>query len=774
MSEQKLRIGWCVPTLAPEVASVRYRALMPMYALQHAGHECMVFTPAHAPDLTAMDVIVFVKNFQPECLVLAAAARRAGVLVALDLCDNIFVPGYGQRGRIRPADHFRAMTRLADVVVATTQCLAAAIRDACPEAGLLTIVPDGIETVASRSHGETVVDSAARRAGGAEGLARRIRRYFARPDCLHPRAFLDAVHATIRLLADRWKPAHGGKSSSVPDAPRRVPATAQERRVLLWFGNHGAKHASFGMLDLLPLRAELEAIAAQWPVELVVISNSKDKFDRHIADFGLPTRYVEWTPEAVDEWLERADVVLVPNSLDAFSRCKSANRTVLALSRGVPVVATWMPALAPLKDVILTGGFGQGISRYLAEPGLANEHVRTAGPILQAEYGAGAIAAAWQDSLLQASKRAAPDPTAVADLVVAVNLMQDIDLAEPIIRAARACGWRVVVWASLSLIKKSPRAVSRLNSVDAPLVVLADNEPCALDFPDGIKALLCITETSLRPHRFTRLLVERAASAGVTTATVQHGIENVGLTYGDAMQPVSQVDIASQRIYLWGSIETLDADVNAATRERCIPTGCPKPALPAGALSLPPLPPAERIIGVFENLHWHRYDDTYREEFLAALSASAERFPSVVFLIKPHHAGMWLTSRFKGVLPQGENIVIADPSDPVWEPLTATDILPALSAVVSTPSTVVLDAARAGLPVATVAGMLDLPRYEPLPMLRTVGDWLSFIEASGDETRTATLVSRGKRFIERTVVEGDAAMRIVHDLLGHGRPGSSR
>ena len=40
---------------------------------------------------------------------------------------------------------------------------------------------------------------------------------------------------------------------------------------ILWFGHHGAPYASFGMLDLINIRVELEAIALEFPVELVVV-----------------------------------------------------------------------------------------------------------------------------------------------------------------------------------------------------------------------------------------------------------------------------------------------------------------------------------------------------------------------------------------------------------------------------------------------------------------------------------------------------------------------
>ena len=55
-----------------------------------------------------------------------------------------------------------------------------------------------------------------------------------------------------------------------------------------------------------------------------------------------------------------------------------------------------------------------------------------------------------------------------------------------------------------------------------------------------------------------------------------------------------------------------------------------------------------------------------------------------------------------------------------------------LDAVITTPSTVAVDAARAGRPVAVIGNDLLLPMYEPLPILREVDDWAYFLENLGD------------------------------------------
>jgi hypothetical protein len=298
-----------------------------------------------------------------------------------------------------------------------------------------------------------------------------------------------------------------------------------------------------------------------------------------------------------------------------------------------------------------------------------------------------------------------------------------------------------------------------------PYRVLPDDLPTgSFSFPAGARALLTATETNLGPHRFTRKLSELALAHGLSVATLQHGFENVGLTYEDAEHPIDRVSIRAQRIYIWGGLETLHPRLDASVRERCIPVGCPKPAAMAPADLDHLLPLGRPVVGVFENLHWQRYDDAYRQAFLDAVRLMADRFPQVTFLVKPHHAGVWLTHRYDGERPVAFNLLIADPQSPAWEHYTASALLGHMTAVITSPSTVALDAARQGLPVAVFAGGLDLSNYRPLPLLNAPGDWLAFVSAALDGNQRISLTRAAAGFVARVLVEGDGAQRIAADL----------
>lgn len=171
------------------------------------------------------------------------------------------------------------------------------------------------------------------------------------------------------------------------------------------------------------------------------------------------------------------------------------------------------------------------------------------------------------------------------------------------------------------------------------------------------------------------------------------------------------------------------------------------------------------IVGVFENLHWHRYSDEYRKFFIDGVQRVVAAFPEVTFLIKPHHAGLWLTNMHTGLKPNAPNLIIADPQSPDWEPFTASQLLGHLHAVITTPSTVAVDAARIGLPTAVVAHALRLDNYAPLFSICAEDAWLDFVRAVKDATSRFRLIESSRKFVRDVLVADDAAKCIVDDMI---------
>jgi hypothetical protein len=417
-----------------------------------------------------------------------------------------------------------------------------------------------------------------------------------------------------------------------------------------------------------------------------------------------------------------------------------------------------------MAPYIHTGGALDGLRNYLGDREFGRRDANSAYALAQVAFGQKTIAHAWLEVLWRPnSNQRSQEP---AEYIVALNLIQDLDLALPVLKAWACAGVTLQAWCSAALIRKSPRVLATLLECDIPYRVLPDELTAgSFQFLPSNKALLTVAETNLGPHRFTRKLTELALAHKLTVATLQHGFENVGLTYEDAVHSIDRVTIKAQRIYIWGGLETLHPRLNDNVRARCISVGCTKPATTEPADLAELLPMGQPVIGIFENLHWHRYDDTYRHAFLEAVGQLVKSFPQVTFLVKPHHAGLWLTHRYEGQRPAASNLVIADPQKSPWENHTASGLLGNMTAVITTPSTVALDAARYSLPVAVFAGGLDLSNYQPLPLLQALADWQAFVNAALDLEQRTRLKDASASFVERVLVDGDGAQRIAADLI---------
>ncbi len=803
-NESRLVVGWKVSSLSPNTTSVRYRALLPMFALEDTGAQCRLFSDGNLNNLHGLDVLVIVKSFTADDICLAQEAEARGIPVVFDLCDNIFIDGYSKADG-RPRAIFLSIANYATAIVTTTEPLADEIRRHVGARVPVHIVPDGIATeplieagrrrlIAARPIAS--IDRLRKLTGLAHKLIRKLellrsaafsglirilagrcrkflnwrywtKKTYRRYDALRIRWLGQSMRTQtiasdeISALIRRTIPA-----DTVFESRGAIPAGGRVRRIL-WFGNHGVPHAHFGMLDLLEIREALEGIATEFAVELVVISNNLEKYRHYILPLAIPSRYVEWTVGAMAQHLSEADVVVIPNTRDPFSICKSANRSVLALLNGTPVVATRTPALMPLSECCELDDFQTGLRRYLANPEHARRHVERGQKLIGELFGQPTIGGAWLGILEMAANAPPRSKEDSAEFIVALNLIQDLDLAVPILRAAQRRSLSVEAWCSLALLIKSPRVKTTLDSLSIRWRVLPEqlDKLQIANLFCKVKALLTVSETNLDPHRFTHNLTKVARKAGIVTGTMQHGFENVGLSYSDDLQVIAKINFAADRIYIWGPLQTLHPDIPSQTRVKCLPIGCTKPAHSI-SVNLSGLLPAEGIIvGVFENLHWNRYTDDYRRFFLDGVQRLATSFPHITFLVKPHHAGVWLTSRHTGDRPDAPNLIIADPQDPAWEPFTATQLLGHLHAVITSPSTVVLDAARIGLPVAVVAHTINCDNYTPLFRIKTADAWQNFIGAASEPATRTQLIEYNGKFINRVLIHGNAAETIIDDMV---------
>lgn len=790
--DKSLAIGWCVSTLSLDVASIRYRAILPAVALEAEGHRCEIFEHSNPPALETLDVLVVVKDFSIEAFGLMQRASRLNIPVIFDLCDNIFVPGYGKYSASVPREMFKAIVKLTSVVSVTTEPLARVVEGHA--AGVpVHVIPDGMLDVsvnealdralimarnAGKARKPRPVHPLTRKARSAKKLARSVsisgvlKKLVQRWRSLFSPGFYFRMARRVAVYAlKKGKAAYQryqARKAIVASAPpfeahaELVETLSPTAKRLLWFGNHGADYANFGIRDLLLIRSALETIAQEHDVELVVVSNNRAKYAEFISPMAIRTRYVEWSARSVEQEMQRAHVVLIPNSLDAFSVCKSANRTVHALTYGLPVVATNTPSLKPMEGGIVVDDFLGGLRRYLTSPEDVAADVALGQKLAREHFSAESIARAWSHAIAQSKGTSYVEPPA-PDVIFVLHLMQDLDIILPVILEAQERSVPFEVWCSAALLNKSPRVLKALQSIHVFPVVIVEGQNVVLPtMRQATKAMLSAAETNLAPHALTRVITERANAAGLKTATLQHGFENVGLTYSDEIHHVQKIDFAAKTVYIWGPLETLHPDVIEATREKCLPVGCPKTVSDATVDLDHLVAPGKTVIGIFENLHWHRYDDPYREFFLEGVQTLAQRFPEIVFLIKPHNAGLWLTKRYKGDRPAAPNLLIADPENSEWQKYTSDQLMGRMAAVVTSPSTVALDAARRGISVAIVTHQMELDQYAPLACISCAQDWIDFVLSLES---SVTPDPRSEAFVKRTIIPGPTASRILDDLI---------
>lgn len=318
------------------LASVRYRGLLPACAFRRLGWHVEVSSGADTPPAQA-DLAWIVKPLSSKEAAWATRCSGAGIPSIVDICDNVFLPTYGNSdGVIR--DRFLATAEAATMLAVPT----AALRDEVVQAtgrdpSQVAVVPDIVETDALLQEQARLIGSSVHRPLLARIVARLAR----------------------------------GRRGRTPR--------------LLWFGNHGAPYADFGLTDLLLFHDALEQAHRRFGAELWVVSNHREKFESLAARLPIPSHYREWTPTLVDDLLRQTDVCLVPNSLDAFSRTKSANRALKALQAGVPVVATPTSAYAGLEGVWLDEP-AAGIAAYLDDPALRAAHLSAARRSMAAQF----------------------------------------------------------------------------------------------------------------------------------------------------------------------------------------------------------------------------------------------------------------------------------------------------------------------------------------------------------------------------------------------------
>jgi hypothetical protein len=330
--------------------------------LADEGVSCALTATADKRAVENATHVVIVKAFTSADIELARHARACGKRVYFDLCDNVFVDGYGKSSALPPARALEQMAEHLTAIIVPTHALAQAVRKALGTVPV-EVIPDGLEDAMVLTKQRQLVG----RFNGQEYGAS------------------SSLRVWLEGMLKRLRP-----------TSHALPNIQKGTGVIVWFGNHGSPWSNFGLADILLFREPLEQLARERSIVLVVVSNNRSRYEQEIEPIAVPSIYLEWTPDVLHDVFRRADVVIAPNSGDEFSLCKSSNRTVMALAAGVPVVASPTHALEPLRDCVWLGDPLTGLRRYLDGRKLKSQHLMCASRLMAMHYAAPVIGGMWK------------------------------------------------------------------------------------------------------------------------------------------------------------------------------------------------------------------------------------------------------------------------------------------------------------------------------------------------------------------------------------------
>lgn len=139
------RIGWKPKSSDPNIASVRFRCLTPLKALQAMGLDIALYD---AKAEKSYDLVIFSKLYEPADQVLAQRLRARGCRTLLDLSDNHFYNPAGLALYHTAARNLRAMIALVDDVVCCSAELARVVAAEASPRRMPMVVGDAVEAYA--------------------------------------------------------------------------------------------------------------------------------------------------------------------------------------------------------------------------------------------------------------------------------------------------------------------------------------------------------------------------------------------------------------------------------------------------------------------------------------------------------------------------------------------------------------------------------------------------------------------------------------------------
>lgn len=243
--------------------------------------------------LETCDICIFSKTFSVEAITLARQLRQTGKIVGIDVFDDYFSQADDSR-LLRFRMWLECMAQLCQFALCSTNVMRDVVKHYAP-ALPVHVVPD-------------------------------------------PFAEIDAA-SLARTLASKLDRA-------------RTEGTID----VLWFGNGSNPFFTVGLHDVAAYGWSLADLASgSRDVSLTILTDKPSQTSGSLARLGkLPVPYAieAWSVEAEREALDRAFVSFIPVSGQSFSRAKSFNRALTAISSGTQVLSPGFPLYRDLEPAI--------------------------------------------------------------------------------------------------------------------------------------------------------------------------------------------------------------------------------------------------------------------------------------------------------------------------------------------------------------------------------------------------------------------------------------
>lgn len=392
---------WKTNLAQSKVASFRIRCLLPALGLESKGYKSIILQKNEKiNNFTKCLALIFVKTFNKHDYALALDAKANQVPIVIDLCDNIFVEGYP----INNIGYFNKIADLASVIITTGSELANILKAQLPSLEVI-VIPDQVEDYQLIKK----IDSFQKKC--------RNRRFI-----LSGIVYLDYVKLFFYIFSNRTFYAEYllktysrlsklflfifNYIKNVVSNKNTIFLGVNDyvTKKIIWFGNHGANHSDFGMKSLLLIKNDLEEINKSIPIELLIVSNSREKFEGLISPFQIKTKYKKWNLFDIFNDIRSADVFIMPNPKDQFSLCKSPNRALLSLSLGTPVVATSFEGLRDISDCIVKDDFLNGVRLYLTDMNRVESDLNKARIVIKLKFSSLKVVENWESLILRLDK----------------------------------------------------------------------------------------------------------------------------------------------------------------------------------------------------------------------------------------------------------------------------------------------------------------------------------------------------------------------------------